>query len=63
MLAKILYRLCHTKYVLPYSSQSFALWGFGVKSGTILHHMSVQTFNRHLLIQEANLLQCMPPLL
>lgn len=58
MLAKILYRLCHTKYILPYSSQSFALLGFGVKNGTILHHMSVQTFNRHLLIQEANLLQC-----
>lgn len=58
MLAKILYRLCHTKYVLPCSSQSFALLGFGVKSGTILHHMPFQAFNTHLLIHKAYLLQC-----
>lgn len=60
-LAKILYRLCHTKYDLPCSSQSFALLGFGVKSGTILHHMSFQAFNTHLLIHKAYLLQCVPP--
>lgn len=38
-------------------------WALGLKSGTILHHMSVQTFNRHLLIQEANMLQFVPLLL
>lgn len=54
-LAKILYRLCHTKYdVLPCSSQS------RVKSGTILHHMSFQAFNTHLLIHKDYLLQCVP---
>ena len=58
---KILYGLCHTKYVLPCSPQSFALQGFGVKSGTILHHMPFQAFNTHLLIHKVYLLQCVPP--
>lgn len=60
-LAKVVYRLCHKKYdVLPCSSQSFTVRCFRVKSGTILHHMSFQAFNAHLLIHKDYLLQFMP---